>query len=85
MPTGGRLATTDRSLSATGVASRCLCEDQVLDHIDRVYFSGPGIRVTLAAVVGEARETCDLATLGPWPPDHRAALAVFEIGDAEEP
>lgn len=69
----------------TGVAGRCAWEDQVVDRIDRVYFGGPGIRVTQAAVVGEGRQTCEIAPPGPWPSDHRAVLAVFEIGDAEKP
>ena len=53
--------------------------DQVLERIDRIYFSGKPLRATKAAVVGEESEFSDIVFRQKWPSDHRAVLTVFEI------
>jgi endonuclease/exonuclease/phosphatase family metal-dependent hydrolase len=53
--------------------------DQVLDRIDRIYFWGTRIGLLSAAVVGESTESAEIVYSGPWPSDHRAVLAVFDL------
>ncbi len=62
-----------------GTPGRCAWEDQILVRIDMVYFAGKGIRVTQAAVIGENEKVAEIVHRGPWPSDHRAVLASFEI------
>ena len=52
---------------------------EVPDRIDRVYFAGAGVSPLHAAVVGEERAHADVV-ITPWPSDHRAMLATFELG-----
>lgn len=57
--------------------------DQVLERIDMIYFSGPDLKVTSAGVVGETKETCEFVHPGPWPSDHRAIKATFDLSPSK--
>ncbi|MCH2597104.1 MAG: hypothetical protein MKZ95_15100, partial [Pirellulales bacterium] len=60
-------------------ACRRAYSDMVLDRIDMIYFSGPGLRLRSAAVLGESRDVAEIVRDGRWPSAHRAGLAVFDI------
>jgi sialidase-1 len=55
-------------------------EDDPRDRHDRIdmIFTGPGVRVTSAAIVGERPERADIV-VRPYPSDHRAVVAVISI------
>ena len=59
------------------VPARRPYDDQVLDRIDRLYFSGSNLKLIRVGVVGENAATCDVFHAGPWPSDHRALTATF--------
>lgn len=73
----------DGNITTTGTPN------QVLARIDWILFAGAGVTVRNAAVVGEnpahAEHTGkselvpEIQYPGPWPSDHRAVLAVFEL------
>lgn len=66
-------------------------DDQVLDRIDRIEYAGYGVTATAAAVMGEnpnatehggmSELTPEMIFSGPWPSDHRAVVATFDIPD----
>lgn len=47
------------------------------DRIDMIFFTGRGLRVTTAEVIGEGSEHADIVVT-PYPSDHRAVVATFE-------
>jgi len=49
------------------------------DRIDYVFFSGPSLRVTGVEIVGEAPEGGADIVVTPYPSDHRAVVAEFEL------
>jgi exodeoxyribonuclease III len=51
-------------------------EDDPRDRHDRIdmIFTGPGVRVTSAAIVGERPERADIV-VRPYPSDHRAVCS----------
>lgn len=69
---------------AGGVPGRRPYGDQVLDRIDRVYFSGPGLRAVDATVVGGNLTTGKNGGLKLWPSDHAAVIVEFNC-DIEAP
>lgn len=62
-----------------GTPGRRPYDDQVLERIDMIYFSGPALKVLDAGVVGEGRQTSEYVHDGPWPSDHRAVVATFAV------
>jgi exodeoxyribonuclease-3 len=48
------------------------------DRIDFVYFKGNGLKVTDVKIVGENEENADMVVT-PYPSDHRAVVADFEL------
>lgn len=48
------------------------------DRIDFVMYRGQALRLVDSQVVGESAENADLV-VSPWPTDHRAVLATFEV------
>ncbi len=48
------------------------------DRIDFVFFAGGGVKLKSSAVVGEKPEMADIV-VRPYPSDHRAVVATFEI------
>jgi hypothetical protein len=61
-----------------GLPGRRQYAEQVLDRIDRIYYTGPRLRPVRSSVVGEDKRYAEVVYPGPWPSDHRAVLAVFE-------
>lgn len=55
-------------------------EDDPQDRHDRIdmIFTGPGVRTTSVAMVGERPERADIV-VRPYPSDHRAVVAVVEV------
>ena len=49
-----------------------------LDRIDFVYFKGNGLEVNDVKVIGENKENADMVVT-PYPSDHRAVVATFEL------
>ena len=49
------------------------------DRIDFVHFAGKGVEVRRCEVVGEAAANADVVVT-PYPSDHRAVVATFEVG-----
>ena len=54
-------------------------KDDHHDRIDFVFAKGKGLKVLSAGIVGEKAPEADLVVT-PWPSDHRASMAVVEIG-----
>jgi exodeoxyribonuclease-3 len=48
------------------------------DRIDFVFFAGKDVSVKACAVVGESAKFADVV-VAPWPSDHRAVVATFEV------
>lgn len=48
------------------------------DRIDFVYFKGNGLKVTDVKIIGENEENADMVVT-PYPSDHRAVVADFEL------
>jgi exodeoxyribonuclease-3 len=54
-------------------------ERDMMDRIDMIMYGGRGVLAYEALVAGEAAGAADLV-ISPWPSDHRAVLAVFNLG-----
>lgn len=52
--------------------------NQVLDRIDYIYFAGRALKLRSCQTVGENGPWSEIA-VDPWPSDHRAVVAIFEI------
>lgn len=52
--------------------------DEVHDRIDLVYFAGKSTELLDARTVGESKANADVV-ITPWPTDHRAVLATFDL------
>jgi len=56
----------------------CPGPDEVHDRIDLVYFAGKSAKLLDARIVGESKANADVV-ITPWPTDHRAVLATFDL------
>lgn len=54
-------------------------QKDVMDRIDLILFGGRNVRPVSALTVGDSPEHADRVAM-PWPSDHRAVVATFEIG-----
>lgn len=54
------------------------------DRIDFVMYRGEGLKLVSSQVVGESKEFADIV-IDPYPTDHRAVLATFEVAPPSDP
>lgn len=48
------------------------------DRIDFIYYRGDGLKLNSAQIIGESQDSADIV-VHPYPSDHRAVLAEFEL------
>lgn len=54
-------------------------DNQVLDRIDRIYFTRSGLTCKTAALVTGSKGASEVTLNADWPSDHWAVLAEFEL------